>query len=124
MNDLHVKPSKNTPQIDFYTNGNLVLTGSVYSENAKEFFQPVIEWIVNLETEEVNFDLKINYINTASAKKLFELLQELSRNTKIKKINTKWFYEEGDEDGLETGQLLSESIPNLNFKFIEYDEKS
>ncbi len=123
MNDLHIKPSKNTPQIDFYANGNLVLTGSVYSENAKEFFQPVIEWVVNLETEEVNFDLKINYINTASAKKLFELLQELSRNTQIKKINTKWFYEEGDEDGLETGQLLSESIPNLNFKFIEYDEK-
>ena len=122
MNDLHINPSKNTPKIDFYTNGNMILSGSVYSENAKEFFDPVIKWIVELEVEEVNFDLKIDYVNTASAKKLFELLQEFTRNRHIKKVNIKWFYEAGDEDGLETGQILAESIPGLNFKFVETNE--
>lgn len=123
MSDLHINPSKNTPKIDFYTNGNLILSGSVYSENAKEYFDPIIDWIRNLETEEVNFDIKLEYINTACAKKLFELLQVLARNSKIENINIKWFYEEGDEDGLETGQLLSESIPRLKFMFIPYSEK-
>ena len=74
MNDLHINPSKNTPKIDFYTNGNMILSGSVYSENAKEFFDPVIKWIVELEVEEVNFDsdyskIKLSYflsINEAS----------------------------------------------------------
>ena len=121
MADIHIKPSKNPPRIDFYSNGNLILTGSVYSENAKELFDPIISWVVNLETEEVNFDLKIDYINTACAKKLFELLQELARNSHIKKVNVKWFYQKGDEDGLETGQILSESITRLNFKFVEYE---
>ena len=124
MNDLHINPSKNTPKIDFYANGNMILSGSVYSENAKEFFDPVIRWIVELEVEEVNFDLKIDYVNTASAKKLFELLQELARNRHVKKADIKWFYDAGDEDGLETGQILADSIPGLNFKFVETSDNS
>lgn len=124
MNDLHINPSKNTPKIDFYKNGNMILSGSVYSENAKEFFEPILKWVVELKVEEVNFDLKIEYINTACAKKLFELLQELNRNRDIEKVNIKWFYEAGDEDGIETGQILADSIPGLNFKFVETNDNS
>lgn len=121
MEDIHIKPSKNTPRIDFYSNGNLLLAGSVYSENAKEFFDPIINWVIELKIDVVNFDLKIEYINTACAKKLFELLQELSQNSQVETVNVKWFYLKGDEDALETGQILSESIPKLNFRFVEYD---
>ena len=121
MADLHLKPTKNTPRVDFYSNGNMVLSGSVYSENARELFDPIIEWVIALAIPEVNLELKIEYINTACAKKLFELLQELSKNMSINTVNVKWYYMKDDEDGLETGQLLSDSIKNLNFSFVEYD---
>jgi len=102
----------------------MAITGSIYSENAREYFRPLLEWVVNVEAPEINFDMKIEYINTACAKKLFELLHELDKNTHINTLNIKWFYPLGDEDALETGQILSESLLRLKFKFVEYDPEA
>ena len=124
MEDLQIEPTKKTPLIDFYTSGKLVMAGSAYSENAKEFFDPIIDWIVNLQAEEVDFDMIIEYINTSSAKKLLELLQKLERNEHIQSRRVKWYYEKWDEDGLETGQTLAESLPRINFEYIEYEKEA
>lgn len=121
MENLRIKPTKNTPQVDFYTNGNMAITGSVYSENAREYFKPLLDWVTDLNTPEINFDMKIEYINTACAKKLFELLQDLDKNAHLQTLNIRWFYPKGDEDALETGQILSESLVRMKFKFVEFD---
>ena len=122
MEDLQIQPTKNSPLIDFFTSGKMVLAGSAYAENAKEFFEPVIQWIEDLETEEVDFDLIIDYINTSSAKKLYELLQKLQHNRRIGKKKINWFYQKWDEDNLETGKILSESLPSIEFDFVEYEK--
>ena len=108
--------------IDFFASGKLIMAGSAYAENSKEFFDPVIRWIEDLDTEEVDFDLILEYINTSSAKKLYEMLQKLqsNRNIHTKKIN--WFYQKWDEDSLETGKILSDSLPHITFKFVEYEK--
>ncbi|PNX45950.1 MAG: hypothetical protein BV456_12930 [Thermoplasmata archaeon M8B2D] len=123
MEDLHIEPTKNTPLIEFFASGKLVMAGSAHAENSKEFFDPIIEWIVELEADEVDFDLIIEYINTSSAKKLLELLHKLGSNEKINKLRVKWFYEEWDEDGLETGQALGYSLPKIKFEFVKYEKK-
>jgi sulfatase maturation enzyme AslB (radical SAM superfamily) len=123
MEDLQIEPTKNTPAVDFFSSGKLVMAGNAYAENAKEFFDPIIEWIENLKVEEVDFDLIIEYINTSSAKKLLELLHKLQRNENIRQRKIKWYYEKWDEDALETGQTLAESLPKLNFEFVEYEKK-
>ncbi len=123
MNDLQIEPTKKTPLIDFFSSGKLIFAGSVYPENANEFFEPLIEWIVELRTEAVDFDLIIEYINTAAAKKLIVLLQKLQHNNSIQICNVNWFYQKWDEDGLETGQILSESLPGIKFDFVEYEAK-
>jgi uncharacterized Fe-S radical SAM superfamily protein PflX len=123
MEDLHITPSKNSPLVEFFQNGKLVISGSVFPENAKEFFDPLIEWIVNHQSPNVDLDLIIEYINTSSAKKLLELLQKLERNSQIGKRTVNWFYQKWDTDSLETGQILSESLPNIDFKFTEYEKK-
>ena len=57
MEDLQIQPTKKTPLIDFYTSGKLILAGSVYPENSKEFFEPVIDWIRELEAPRPNPEL-------------------------------------------------------------------
>jgi sulfatase maturation enzyme AslB (radical SAM superfamily) len=123
MQDLQIEPTNNTPLIDFYTSGKLILAGSAHAENAKEFFDPVIAWIEELAVPEVDFDLILEYINTSSAKKLLELLQKLERNKQIQTIRVKWFYQEWDEESLETGEILAESLTRLKFEFITYEKK-
>jgi TATA-box binding protein (TBP) (component of TFIID and TFIIIB) len=123
MEDLQIEPTKNTPVIEFYSSGKLVMAGNAHAENAIEFFNPIIDWITKLEAEEVDFDLIIEYINTSSAKKLLELLSKLGSNELIKNLKVKWFYEEWDEDGLETGQALGYSLPKINFEFVKYEKK-
>lgn len=123
MNDLQIEPTKNTPLVDFFSSGKLIFAGSAYPENAKEFFDPIISWIAELETEAVDFDLIIEYINTSAAKKLLELLQKLQDNDKVQTRKVNWFYQKWDEDSLETGQILSDSLPGITFDFVEYEKK-
>lgn len=124
MNDLQIEPTNKTPLIDFFSSGKLILAGSAYPENANEFFDPLIEWIVALHAEAVDFDLIIEYLNTSAAKKLMELLQKLQFNKNIQLCKVNWFYQKWDEDGLETGQILSDSLPGIKFEFVEYESKN
>jgi hypothetical protein len=123
MEDIHIEPTKNSPLVEFYTSGKLIMAGSAFPENAREFFDPLIEWIMNLQTGDVDFDLIIEYINTSAAKKLLELLQKLERNSQISARSVNWFYQNWDIDSLETGKILSESLPGIQFKFVEYEKK-
>ena len=122
MQDLIIEPTKNTPLINFFTSGTLILAGTAHAENAKEFFNPLIEWIEELKSPEVQFDIILEYINTSSAKKLLELLQKLERNAQLQDTKIKWFYEEWDEESLETGEILAESLPGLKFEFVIYEK--
>lgn len=123
MDDLQIEPTKNTPLIDFFSSGKLIMAGNAHAENAKEFFDPIINWISELHAEEVDFDLIIEYINTSSAKKLLELLHKLQSSEYIKSLKVKWFYEEWDDDGLDTGQALSDSLPRIEFEYVKYERK-
>jgi sulfatase maturation enzyme AslB (radical SAM superfamily) len=122
MADLLIEPTKNSPLIDFSSAGKLVLAGNAQVENAKEFYDPVIDWIVELRSESVNFDIVLEYINTASAKRLFEILRKLDTNANIKYLTINWFYEEDDTDHLETGQILSESLKKARFNYTIYEK--
>ena len=124
MQDLQIEPTKQTPLINFFSSGKLIMAGSVYPENAKEFFAPVIDWVMTTDLAEVDFDLIIEYINTAAAKKLVEILLKLQSNKHINSIQVNWFYQKWDEDILETGQILQSSLPKIQFKFVEYEGKS
>ena len=123
MQDLQIEPTKKTPLVQFFNSGKLILAGSAYPENANDFFDPLIRWIVEFHAEAVDFDLIIEYINTAAAKKLMELLHKLQSNTNIGVCQVNWFYQKWDDDGLETGQILSDSLPGITFDFVEYESK-
>jgi hypothetical protein len=124
MKDIEIEPTKNSPMVNFFMSGRLIMAGSINAENAREFFNPLIDWIADLEAPKVDFDLIIEYINTSSAKKLLELLLKLQSNKQIETIKVNWFYRKWDEDLLDMGKILAESLKRIKFEYVEYEDKS
>ncbi len=122
MQDLILNQTPLTPRIEFYANGNLKMEGRSLPENVEMVYTPIINWIIGLKAEKVNFDINLEYFNSASSKKIMEILKHLDANNSIKQLNINWHYEEGDDDSVEIAQIYEESLLRVIFKYIEYEE--
>jgi hypothetical protein len=122
MNNLQVESTINTPTIKFGTDGRLLMEGRSLPENVSNFYQPLIEWSAKLTAEVVKMDINLEYINSASAKKILELLKVLDANNNIKEFIVIWHYEKDDEDVLENGQIFEELLRKAVFRYQEYED--
>jgi hypothetical protein len=122
MNNLIVESTINTPTVKFGTDGRLLMEGRSLPENVAKFYQPLVEWAAMLTAEVVKMDINLEYINSASAKKILELLKVLDANNNIKEFIVIWHYEKDDEDVLENGQIFEELLRKAVFRYQEYEE--
>lgn len=122
MNNLIVESTINTPTVKFGTDGRLLMEGRSLPENVTKFYQPLQEWAAMLNAEVVKMDINLEYINSASAKKILELLKVLDANNNIKEFIVIWHYEKDDEDVLENGQIFEELLRKAVFRYQEYSE--
>ncbi len=122
MNNLIVESTINTPTVKFGTDGRLLMEGRSLPENVTKFYQPLVEWAAMLTAEVVKMDINLEYINSASAKKILELLKVLDANNNIKEFIVIWHYEKDDEDVLENGQIFEELLRKAVFRYQEYEE--
>lgn len=123
MENLMIQGTRSTPEVDFNVNGNLTMKGRILTENILLFFNPLIDWVSNLECESVNFEIQLEYINTGAAMQLFSILRKLEENSKIKNLTVKWYYEEDDEDHLETGEMFEDKLNRTKFVYLEDTEQ-
>jgi len=119
MQNLFIEGTDTSPLVDFYTNGKLLIKGRSLPEDVHKFYEPVFFWVRQLEAENVVFDVKMEYINTSSTKKILNLLIELENNPKINQIEINWFYEYDDLDMLDLGELYENNLERSKFKLIE-----
>ncbi|MBN2275663.1 MAG: DUF1987 domain-containing protein [Bacteroidales bacterium] len=122
MKTIVIEATHSTPAINFCTDGRLLIEGRSLPEDVNRFYKPLIEWIIGLQVESVKLDINLEYFNSASAKKLLELLKSLDANSKIKHLVINWHYEEGDDDALETGQIFEDLLRKAQFRYHEYAE--
>ncbi len=122
MESLSIIGTNATPNVIFNTNGKLSLAGRSLPEDVELFYGPLEKWMAALEAEEVLFDINLEYFNSASSKKILDLLKVLDANVKVKVIDIIWHYEEGDDDCLESGQIFEELLMRSSFKYVEYAE--
>jgi len=124
MTPLILSPTEDTPEISFdNTSGKLMMSGTSIPENARKFYDVVIDWISQYaqspcESTSINFKLK--YFNTASTKYLFDIMvvaKDIMKNGKTLVIN--WFYMEDDEDMYEAGMGFSKML-RYPFNFVKY----
>jgi len=98
------------------------ICGKSLPENAVEFYSPVIKWIkeyVQNPNPETIFTINLDYFNSSSLKKIFEILMKLKHLTTIdKKIIVKWYYDEND-DVMYKRSLDIQAVLNIPIEFIK-----
>jgi hypothetical protein len=122
MENLLVESTQYLPLIDFSTEGRLKLEGRSIPEDVNKIFNPMIEFVDHLSVPEVIFDIKLDYFNTASSKKILDLLKHLDTNIHIEQIHVNWHFEEGDEDSVETAEIYEEFLERTDFRYKKYAE--
>jgi hypothetical protein len=122
MENLYIEGSDTLPSVQLNVSGILKIFGRALPENAFNFFKPIIAWVKEFSAETVNIEINLEYYNTAVSKQLYDFLQVIDTNPNNKKINLKWYYEEGDDEILESGEIYEELLPRINFNYQEYQE--
>jgi len=122
MENLHIKATKYTPEIDLDINGTISLVGKSYPENTFEFYAPMMEWVKNYFTSGVaditTINIEIIYFNSSSSKLFFDLFDLLEDN-EDHKIVINWIYDEDNESALEAGEDFVEDFVKLEINLVE-----
>lgn len=122
MKNINLEPTTSTPAVRFSSDGRLLMEGRSLPEDVNRFYNPLIAWVKVLTTEVVKIDLNLEYLNSASSKKVLELLRVLDNNEAIKELIVNWHYEADDEDALESGQIFEDFLIKAEFRYHEYSE--
>ncbi|MFP4023241.1 MAG: DUF1987 domain-containing protein [Thiohalospira sp.] len=119
MTDLVIQSTDSTPHVEFLTNGKLILKGRSLPEDVHKFYAPLIDWVKQLETTKAVVELKLEYLNTSSTKKLLNLLTAIDENAKIHEIDVNWHYEFDDLEMEDLGTIYEEDMKRAKFQYIE-----
>jgi hypothetical protein len=132
MEPLLIEPTEFTPKIFFDPENSLFeISGFSRPENVIGFYRPILKWLeeynelvlsqnTSFEKSLLTLNLKMTYFNSASSKFLLDVLLEFMKfMSKGNKIEVNWFYEEGDDEILESGEEISDML-GYNFNFIPY----
>lgn len=122
MEKIKVEATPYSPLIDFTPEGSLKLEGRALPEDANKLFDPLIDFVRQISVEQVSLDINLDYFNTASSKKILDLLCALDANDKVENILVNWHFEEGDEDSVETAEIYEELLHRTDFRYIQYAE--
>jgi len=127
MQALIIAGTESSPNIIFDAEKNIFeMKGESRPENAKAFYDPVIEWMKNFCTEalqkgslkeKVVLCVFFDYFSSSSAKYLmniFARLDELHKNNIP--VEIKWIYSEIDIEMKESGEEFKKLL-TLPFKF-------
>lgn len=124
MENLLIEPSPLTPYVLFDTQtGILELKGRSSPDNSVGFYDKILTYFDRYfnsgEPLDVTINVGLEYFNTSSLKCIFQILKKINDgagNASLS-IQINWFYEEDDEDMLETGEDIS-ALLNIEFNFI------
>ena len=122
MENINIDPTANTPAIRFDMSGRLMIEGRSLPDNVMRFYDLLLDWVRELKAETTKLDINLEYANSASSKKLMEMLRILDASNGIKELIVNWHYESDDEDALECGQIYEELTRKAVFRYHEYEE--
>ncbi len=122
MSALIVDATSETPRVHFDPENNLFeISSKSLPEDADEFYQPVVNWLENYKQKpntKTNFNFKLDYFNTASARYVARIVRILDNMAKKHDVKIFWYYREIDEDMLSMGEEYFE-MTDLEFELVE-----
>jgi hypothetical protein len=118
---IKIEPTKVTPQV-LFLEGHLEIRGRSIAENASDFYRPLEAWVaVYVEQPEVRTRVifSFDFINTSSTKWVYSIVTRLALYPNVREnVSIEWFYEKGDEEQYELGQIIQSFI---DCPFIYYE---
>lgn len=121
-----------TPKINFDAETNIFeISGFSRPENVIGFFKPILIWLekfydeslaknIDFDKSIITFNAKLTYFNSASSKYMLDIFLELFKlQSNGNTVVVNWFYEDGDDEILESGEELADMV-GMTFNFIEY----
>ena len=123
MDNLIINGTKVSPLVVFQQNGKLKIEGKIITENAVVTFDPIFKWLSQFHGEHIEIDIALEYMNTSASMQLYSLLNKIDVNDEIQDVKVNWFYEEDDEEHLETGELFEDRLERTEFNYIMIGEE-
>lgn len=120
MRDLIIQSTPSTPEIEFRDSGQLSIKGKSLPEDPQKFYGALFSWLEEFDADEVQLDVKLEYVNTSSSKNILNFIQTVDRNNRIKHLKLNWHYEADDLDMLEFGEIILRSLKRTKATYIEY----
>lgn len=122
MKSLFCEGTNTTFEVTMNKDASLFqIKGKSRPENVVEFFEPIFSWIDTYfenPNENTVLNFYLDYFNSSTAKVLIRFFVKLeSYYKKGNNILINWYYNENDEDMLETGEDF-ESLVVLPFKIM------
>lgn len=117
MEAIHIEPTDETPKISCTDQGKIFVSGKSLTEDPIAFYTPIHSWVAGLKSEIIIMDLSLDYMNTASSKQVFTLIELAKKNKTKKQLTVNWYYEANDEDAIDIGKEF-ESLLEIPFNFI------
>ena len=123
MKTFTMSAKEYTPYLLMDANKGIVeISGRSFPEDVNRFYKPILRWIdeyITSPNASTQLNLKFTYFNTASSKKILELIKKMASINKTKNtLVINWYYEEGEDDILNAGKDLS-AVLEIPFQFIE-----
>ncbi len=113
MRKLKIEKTEDTPDIILDKENEIFMfSGKSFPENIDIFYGPVLEWIseyMHTPNQKTEIVFKMEYFNTASSKKLLEILVDLEQLLdKNREVVVKWYYSEEDDDMRSAGRKFKQ----------------
>lgn len=116
MEAHEIKATKRSPYVLLeYVKGNIIIKGRSFVESPYEFYLNLTDKLKNFKVCEVDVEIYFDYCNTVSTKHLLEFLKKIKEKFGV--FNMKWFYDEGDFDMKDTGEMFSSAL-KTDFEFV------
>ena len=101
------------------------IRGRSISENSTDFYKPLAAWVdsyVDQTEVRTRVIFSFDFINTASTKWIYSIVKRLALYPNVREIiSIEWYYEKGDEDQYELGQIIHSFI-DCPFIFYETEQ--
>jgi tetratricopeptide (TPR) repeat protein len=116
-----IQPTRNTPEIILDPVGFITIMGRSIPEGIM-IFEPIYEWIneyISNPAEITYLDVNLDIINGTSSSFILELIKKITLvQIKKKRLSINWFYKEGNEDILRSGEDFSNCL-GIPFNFLK-----
>ena len=123
MEKLFIKETLNSPRVILDPGKKRYeISGKSFPENARAFYQPVIDWLKNVSQsppEKIRISFMFDYISSSSVISIKQVLARVKAlNDTGAKIDVLWHYDPSDPDIKETGEEY-EKVVGIKLQFVE-----